>query len=64
MDSLSDNRLAAACNYMLFDNYNYCFLNHSHESITLTFVIPARMRICRPVARRRASRFVIFLPCA
>ena len=23
---------------MIFDNYNYCFLNHSHELITLKFV--------------------------
>ena len=27
--------------YMLIDNSNYCFLNHSHELITLKFVIPA-----------------------
>ena len=41
--------------YMLIDNSNYCFLNHSHELITLMFVIPACMCICRPIARRRAS---------
>ena len=52
MDSLSDNRLAK---YMLFDNYNYCFLNHSHELTTLKFVILARMCICHPIARRRVS---------
>ena len=39
MDSLSD----------------YCFLNHSHDLITLKFVILACMCICRHVARRRAS---------
>ena len=27
--------------YMLFDYLNYCFLNHSHELITLKFVIHA-----------------------
>ena len=49
------NRLAAACKskYMLFENLIYCFLNHSHELITLNTGMPAC--ICRPIARRRAS---------
>ena len=37
--------------YMLFDNSNYCFLNHNHELITLKFVILACMRICHPIVR-------------
>ena len=41
--------------YVPFYNYNYCFLNHSHELITLMFVILTCMYICRPIARRRTS---------
>ena len=46
--------LQSVTKYMLFDNYNCCFLNHSvisHELITLKFVILACMCICRPAAR-------------
>ena len=48
--------------YMLFDNYNYCFLNH--ELITLMFVILACIRVFVAPSRDVARRVVIFLSCA